>query len=72
MYCEQSQSETTIYIQSVYYKDTVSSYLQSIYVESQHVKQIGELIEIEGEREREQHINGVRDGALDQKRSTVN
>jgi hypothetical protein len=34
-------------------------------VKSQQVKQIGEKVEREGEREREQQITGVRDGALD-------
>jgi hypothetical protein len=58
-------SETTVYFQSLYCNDTVSSNQWSIYVNLQKVKQNGNLMEKEEERKRQQHINGVRDGALD-------
>ncbi len=69
MYCEQSPSETSVYFQSVYYNDTVSSNQQSIYANVQQVKWSGELRE--KERERKQKINGVRDEALDRNGSGV-
>jgi hypothetical protein len=58
-------SETTVYFQSVKYNDAISSNQRNIKMKSEHVKQSGELRGKEREREREQQISEVRDGALD-------
>jgi hypothetical protein len=50
--CEQSPRETTIYFQSVYYNDTVSSNHWSIYRKSQHVRTEYGGRRREGEREK--------------------
>jgi hypothetical protein len=70
-YHEQSSSETTVYFLSDLFSDAVSSNQQSIYAKLQQSKQSGELMVKEGEGEREQQINRVRDGALDRNGSGV-
>ncbi len=70
-YHEQSSSETTVYFQSDLFNDAVSSNQRSIYAKLQQSKKSGELMEKEGEGEKEQRINRVRDGALDRNRSDV-
>ncbi len=42
IYCEGSPNETSVYFQSVYYNETVSSNQRSIYANSQLVKWSGE------------------------------
>ncbi len=55
-YCEQYQSETAVYFQSVYYNGTFSSNQQSSYMKSQQVRtEWG----VAGEGEREKESSGL-------------
>jgi hypothetical protein len=53
VYCEQSLSETTIYFQSVYYDDTVSSKHPDIYMNQQQERILWGSQRRGGEREKE-------------------
>jgi hypothetical protein len=64
IYCKQTPSEMTIYFQSVYYNNNVSSNQESIYMKSQLMRtEWG--VEREGGREREERINRAGDRVLD-------
>ncbi len=54
--------ETTVYVESVYYNDTVSSNHQSIYLNQHRWNQSGESEEKEEEREREKRSERQRVG----------
>ncbi len=59
-----STHETSVYFQSVYYNDNVSSNQRHVHVNSQQVEQNGEQGRKVREGDREQWVSGEGEGAL--------
>ncbi len=64
MYFEQSTRETTVHFQSDLFNDSVYQIVRVFMGKYNMWKHSGEWEEKEGEREREQPVNGVREGVL--------
>ncbi len=64
LYCERSPNETSLCFQTVHYNHNFSSNRQSIYANSQYVEWNEEWSRKSREGDREQRINGVREGPL--------